>query len=220
MRVRGIPHPGPWRGLRGWVRRGVSLDRLFRRGRAIGADRSGIAAVEFALILPTMLLIFVATGELANALEMSRKTGQFTRAIADLFGRTAVGDAKEVFDAAGVIMQPFDIAKAKIRVSAMGVVNNGGSYVAQTCSSIGQGTSPRARSSTAEALLSGESVPEAFRYQNARYILVEVTMPYTPVLGSSYFKWINKADAITFDESVSWPERQDQEIVLPGGKAC
>lgn len=200
--------------------RGFPHGMLRRRARALGTDRAGIAAVEFAMILPAMLVIFVATGELANALEMSRKTGQFTRAIADLFGRSEVGDAKEVFDAAGVIMQPFDIAKAKIRVSAMGVVNTGSSYVAQTCSSVAQGTAPRARGSVAEALLAAEPVPEAFRYPNARYILVEVSMPFTPVLGSNYFKWVKQANAITFNESVSWPERPDQEIVLPGGRAC
>lgn len=200
--------------------RGFPRGMLRRRARALGTDRAGIAAVEFALILPAMLVIFVATGELANALEMSRKTGQFTRAIADLFGRSEVGDAKEVFDAAGVIMQPFGIAKAKIRVSAMGVVNTGSSYVAQTCSSVAQGTAPRARSSVTEALLTAEPVPEAFRYPNARYIVVEVSMPFTPVLGSNYFKWVKQANAITFNESVSWPERPDQEIVLPGGRAC
>lgn len=220
MLLRGMRRPMSWRRANLAPREGKSLSRLVRRGGALGGDRSGIAAVEFSLILPAMLLIFVATGELANSLEMSRKTGQFTRTIADLFGRTQVGNAKEVFDAAGVIMQPFDIAKAQIRVSAMGVVPQGTSYVAQTCSSVAQGTAPRARSTPADALKGGEAVPEAFRYPNARYILVEVRMPFRSVLGSNYFNWIKKADVITFNESLSWPERPDQEIVLPGGRAC
>ena len=192
---------------------------------SFGRDARGSGIVEFGLIAPTMLLIYCALGELATALENGRKVSAYTRTVADLFGRSNVSSADPLFDAAAVILQPFDSSKATIRISAMGVYKASGKYYAVTCSSVARGTSasPRFNFSASKfdkRVAKEDLAPPAYQQDGARFIMAEVAMPYTPGLGANLFKWIGSAGGLTFTETLPWPERPDTEIVLPGGSAC
>lgn len=205
--------------------RRVVRQAVLRFGTRFRRSTKGSAVVEFSLIAPAMLLIYCALGELGSALETSRKTANYTRTIADLVGRSQVTDLTPLFDAASVILQPFDANKASIRVSAMGSYKVGSKYYAVVCSSAARNTTARSRfdfvSANLNARLSQEgTAPPAFQSDKARFILAEVRMPFTPVLGSVFFKWINQPNVIVFNEAIAWPERTDTEIVLPGGSAC
>lgn len=196
--------------------------RLVRDGTN---DARGSAIVEFALIVPAMLMIYCALGELAAALETSRKTGSYTRTIADLVGRSQVDDTglQTLFDAASVILAPFNVTKLKTVVSAMGVYKINGTYYGIVCSSAARNTTARQVYSVSQGynntILQGNAIPAAYQYDGARYVWAEVTMPFIPVLGSAFFTWINK-NPINFNDSMPWPERTNTEIIMPGGKAC
>ena len=199
--------------------------RRYRRLRNLRHDVRGSGIVEFMLIAPAMLLIYCALGELAHALETSRKTGNYTRTIADLVGRAQVDSTglTSLFDAASVILQPYRVDDAKIVVSAMGVYKVGNNYFSVVCSSAARNTAPRARFSVvspASFTQTTITTPATFQYDGARFVLAEVQMPFTPVLGSVFFKWINQSGAIYFKDAMPWPERTTTEIVLPGGQPC
>ncbi|MDU6376453.1 MAG: TadE/TadG family type IV pilus assembly protein, partial [Bradyrhizobium sp.] len=69
-------------------------DRLLRRLGAFGADKRGIAATEFAFIVPLMLVMFFGTVEFCSGIAVDRKVTLMARTLSDLTSQsTSVGDS-------------------------------------------------------------------------------------------------------------------------------
>lgn len=85
-------------------------------------DRRGIAAVEFALIVPAMLLLLYGTVEIGNALLLGRKLTSATQTVADLTAQEqTMSQAKldDIFNAVHEIMRPFDVTGAGYVVTSI-----------------------------------------------------------------------------------------------------
>jgi Flp pilus assembly protein TadG len=81
---------------------------LVRRYRA---DKQGVAAIEFAFILPIMFVMFVGAVELSQAITVDRRVTQAASSVADLAARketsistTEIGDIMKI---GGYIMAPY-----------------------------------------------------------------------------------------------------------------
>lgn len=61
-------------------------------------DRRGVAAVEFALVLPFMLVLFLGITELNSALTLDRKVSQAASSVADLVAQADKLTSSEVSD--------------------------------------------------------------------------------------------------------------------------
>jgi Flp pilus assembly pilin Flp len=57
------------------------------RARALIGDRRGIAAVEFGLIAPVLLIMLIGVIEITRAVSIDRRFGQVTSMVADLIAR-------------------------------------------------------------------------------------------------------------------------------------
>lgn len=78
--------------------------------RRFWRNRQGVSAVEFALILPVMLIMVFGTVEISNLLIADRKLVSATSTTADLFAQAkTVGnpDVADIFKAGGAVMFPF-----------------------------------------------------------------------------------------------------------------
>ncbi|MGZ9187882.1 MAG: TadE/TadG family type IV pilus assembly protein [Candidatus Binatia bacterium] len=62
----------------------------FSRPRTFARDTSGIAAVEFGLIAPVLLIMLVGVVEITRAVSIDRRFGQVTALVADLISREEV----------------------------------------------------------------------------------------------------------------------------------
>lgn len=197
---------------------------ITRLASRIRSDRRGIAAVEFSLILPMLVTAYFGTVELTRVVDMNRKLSQFARTMADLSGRAdnpspTASDMTTLATAATAILRPLDTSGLQITVNAMGVEAIGNTLYGGVCSSWAQNASTRAR-----LTINGTSglppTPAAYQYDGARYILAEVTMAYTPLVGSNLYRWIFGSGGLTFTRQIPWAERTTAEIVMPGGSAC
>jgi Flp pilus assembly protein TadG len=77
---------------------------------ALRQDRSGIAATEFAVIVPIMLVMFFGTVEFSTGLAIDRKVTIMARTLADLTSQSAVvndTDLNNFFAASTAVMQPY-----------------------------------------------------------------------------------------------------------------
>jgi Flp pilus assembly protein TadG len=190
----------------------------------IGADRRGVAAIEFALILPLLVTAYFGTVELTRIVDMNRKLSQFARTVADLSGRAdnpkpSASDMATITTAATAILRPLDTSSLQIIVNAMGVEAIGSTLYGGVCSSWPQNATPRP-ALTINGTAGLPATPAAYQYDGARYILAEVTMSYTPLVGSNLYRWIFGARGLTFTRQIPWAERTTSEIVMPGGTAC
>jgi|AraplaMF_Col_mMF_1032025.scaffolds.fasta_scaffold00309_4 Flp pilus assembly protein TadG len=98
--------------------------RRFAEGEKFLKDERGVAAIEFALVLPVVLLILLGCFEVPRFVLIYQKLARTASGVADL---VAQGDEplqknqmNDIFIAGKVMMQPYDvIANGKIIVSSI-----------------------------------------------------------------------------------------------------
>ena len=99
-------------------------------------DDRGVAAVEFALILPIMLGLYLSTVVATKAYMASRKVALVSRALADIASRQGVctattpnpcvvdADMTMFFNAASAIMAPYPTTSLKMTISRIDIVKD------------------------------------------------------------------------------------------------
>lgn len=147
---------------------------MLRRFRKFRGDRSGLAAVEFALILPVMITMFFGVVELSLALSCRADVVNVASTTADLVAQSSsisASDIKNVFKAANAILYPYDPAPAQITVTS--VVYDTGTKsltVGNVAWSQTQGGTKRSGTVT---------LPAGLLVANQSVIMAEITYPYT-----------------------------------------
>lgn len=90
--------------------------------RRLAQDRRGVSAVEFALIAPLMILIYLGLAELTMSMMSSRRASHAASAIGDLVARDTQVNATEmtdVFTVGEVILKPFSTTNLSLRVTSV-----------------------------------------------------------------------------------------------------
>src|SRR5882672_893031 len=95
-------------------------------------DHRGISSVEFALILPILLALYLGTVDVSQAIAVDRKVTLTSRTLADLASQvTSINNADmtNIINAASSVVSPFDITKLKVVVSEINIDNNGSATI-------------------------------------------------------------------------------------------
>lgn len=98
---------------------------MTRRLSRFWRDRRGVSAVEFALIVPLLLLFYFGMAELTEAMMAQRRLSHLTASIGDVVARdTQFSNARrtDVFAAGKVMMAPFPTST--LRMCIVSVVSN------------------------------------------------------------------------------------------------
>jgi Flp pilus assembly protein TadG len=157
--------------------------------------QAGVAAMEFALVVPIMFGLYFMINETANGLRASRKVTMMARILADLPGQaTTVDDAyiADVFASGTAIIRPFDITKASMRITSIRFDATGKGYVDwSNVSGSGVAISAHQRCTPTE-LRSPQipglpttpiAVPAGLKVANSSLIYGETFYKYRPVIG-------------------------------------
>lgn len=153
------------------------LDRLLR-------DAAGVAATEFAIILPFMLALYLGGAELAQGLSIQFKVVLASRTVADLATQyTSINNAtmSSILGAGSTVVAPYTISNMVVTVSEV------------TTNSSGQGTITWSDSLNGTPYTVGQAItlPAGLQTPSTSLILGEVTYPYQPKLGYGYTGTIN-----------------------------
>jgi len=155
------------------------MSRSLHRVRKLWGDIRAVAAVEFAIVLPFMLLLYVGGVEIGHGLAISVKVSETAHTVADLVSRNACVTASTLstmLGASSATIAPYSSANAAITVSEVSTDANGKATV--TWSQALNGTPrPANQPMTLPASLGTPSPP------NVSLILGEVVYNYTPNLG-------------------------------------
>jgi Flp pilus assembly protein TadG len=155
------------------VRAGMELCR--QRLRAFADDRRGVSAVEFALMLPLMLALYLGTVEISQGISAQRKVTLTARSVADLVSQTqnvANTYMTNTLNAATAVMAPFPDSKLKVTVSSISIAS-GKATVSWSDTKNG----------TARAKGSSVTLPAALVAEDGSLIWSEVEYAYTPTIG-------------------------------------
>ena len=86
------------------------MKKMSLRVRGLLNDRSGLAAVEFAMVFPIMVVLYFGVVEFSSAIAVDRKATQVARTLSDLTSQSisvADADIKSFGEAAKAIMTPY-----------------------------------------------------------------------------------------------------------------
>jgi len=105
---------------------------LFRR---FGRDQSGVAAIEFALVLPVMALILLGCFEVPRFVMIYQKMARTSAGVADLVAQAddplTTNQINDIFTAGGIMMQPYDVSTNGV-IIITSINNPGASGVTNT----------------------------------------------------------------------------------------
>lgn len=113
------------------------MNRIVRKWAAFRRDRSGVAAVEFAIILPSLLLLYVGTVEVGQGLTVARKLNNAAVVTADLMAQSeslSTDDMKDIFAAAKATLAPYDTSDLKIQACV--IATAGATQKVKWCSAV------------------------------------------------------------------------------------
>lgn len=111
--------------------------RLLRR---LGREKSGLAAVEFAFVLPVMLTFFLGLVEAGQALGCRADVIGLASIGADLVAQKSTvtdTDLVNVFSALNAMMFPYDASRASITIYSITDNGTAAGHVAWSCSKSG-----------------------------------------------------------------------------------
>lgn len=165
-------------------------------------DRRGVAAVEFALLLPVIITLYFGGIEVADLLIIDRKVTNASNTVADLVTQMTVvnnNSMQDIFNATQAILTPYPGAALQVTVTSVVADLANNTTVAW---SDGFNAAPRAVGSTI-VLPAGLTTP------GSSVIVSEVSYSYTNAIGQFL-------GTITMtDESYLRPRRSLQIIRTP-----
>lgn len=139
-------------------------------------DRTGVSAIEFALVLPVMITMYIGAVELSHALTVDRRVSSVASAVADLTAQTdKVNSAQiqDIFTASTSIMTPYTAAPISIVLTSVTADADNATTVAWSC----------AHNGSAHAQGAEFTLPEGLTQPFSSVVVAEVTYSYTPPLG-------------------------------------
>lgn len=157
---------------------GGIFTRLKRPLRLFGRDARGVSAVEFALILPVMLLMYLGCNEIGNGLTIARKVTHVTSTLSDLVtqSKNAISQNEmiNILNAANAIMTPYGTALLKIKISEYAIDSDGHVSVVW---SVARNDTPLVANSVVTTLPASVKTPSTW------VVSTEVHYAYTPIIG-------------------------------------
>lgn len=155
---------------------------LLSRVRRFRDANSGLAAIEFALILPVMLAMYFGVVEACNSLEAKRKMENVASMTGQLVAQTEVATddyIANVFSAAEMAFEPYNIVPLKVVVTSIHRVQVNGNWRNEVIWSKGYHDSPHSEGDVINP-------PDGLLENNRGVILTEVEYLHTSVF-ADYF---------------------------------
>ena len=174
--------------------------------RTFLADSSAVAATEFAVIVPLMLVMFFGTVEFSSAVAIDRKVTLMARTLSDLTSQStsvADSDMTNFFNASTGIMTPYDSSLVLSTISELYV--DPATKVARVQWS--KGAAARTQGATV-------TIPSTLAVGDTYLIFSEVSYTYTPSVG-----YVLKSAITLSDVSYTRP-RQSSCVYYSPDTAC
>jgi Flp pilus assembly protein TadG len=159
--------------------------------RRFARDPKGVSAVEFAIVLPFMVALYLGTIELGNGLAVKFKATLAVRTVTDLASQYVSIDTSTmslILNAASTVMTPYPTSNLAITLSEITTNGSGQGTVTWSCSLGG----------TARTWASSYTLPTNLQTASITVLLGEVAYPYTPNLGYVITGTINLNQSLYF----------------------
>lgn len=172
------------------------LSWLPRRLGRFAGDRRGVSAVEFALLAPVMVALYLGLVEISDGIGADRKVSLTASTLANLaaqYTTISTSDMTNILDASSAIIAPYSASNLSMTVSCLNIDSNKTVTVMWSVE----------RNATA---LSGTvSIPSDLQVAGTQLILAEVSYAYTPTVGYTISGTLNLSDHMYMAPRISAP---------------
>jgi Flp pilus assembly protein TadG len=175
----------------------ISLLRDFVR------EKRGLAAIEFAILLPVMLIALLGAVDIEDGIAVSIKNAITARTVTDLvtqYQSIRWDDMTTLLNASSQVIAPYSAANLTVRVSDVSIDQNTGVATITWSRSLPAG-SERAKGSIV-------NLPAGMATNGTHLIWGEVSYSYTPTVGYIL------TDPITLTNQIFMSPRKSVEVVL------
>lgn len=139
-------------------------------------DRGGVSAVEFAVLLPVMMTLFLGSIEAGQGIAAKRKVSLTAHTLADLatqYTDITNADMSNILNAASAIMAPFPVSGLQAVVSEISINAQGIATVVWSDTLNGSALNAGA----------AVTVPASMAVPNTYLVLAQVQYDYNPTYG-------------------------------------
>lgn len=164
--------------LAGWTMK-LSA-RLCLQAADLLRDRRGMSAIEFALIVPILLGLYIGTVEIGNAVTVSRRSAAVASTAADLVAQVktiSTSDLQDVVNAAGGILTPYSTKPLTVVLTSVVADQN----------NQGKVTWSYANKGASRGVGSAYALPAGLTQANSSVIVAEITYAFSPILNFGGF---------------------------------
>jgi Flp pilus assembly protein TadG len=152
-----------------------------RRTLRLWQDRRGIAAIEFALIVPILLVMYFVTMEASQAIETNKKVSRIGNMVADLVTQqqsVVAADLDAIMKIGTSTLQPYNRSTPQIIITAIQVTTDATPKVQVVWSrKVVNGVS-----SVDAAKNTNTTVPDSLKIAGTFLIRVESDLTYQPII--------------------------------------
>jgi Flp pilus assembly protein TadG len=182
--------------------------------RLIGETR-GVSAVEFALVAPLMITLYLGCAGISDGVAVDRKVSLIAGTLANLTASCSdsgsgaggctnnvisVTEMTNIFNAATAIMTPYSTTPLKMSISCIAVDSNGNVTVPWSVPSNGGTKLTSFTFSTSELPL---------KVKGSQLIYATVSYDYTPVVGTTIVPRLTLSDHMFMSPRISAPAYND-----------
>ena len=175
---------------------------VLARVRGFRKDRKGIAAIEFAMIAPFMIALWLGSIELSQGVSIDRKVSHAASALADLVTQQTnltPAEVEDIMDATTAILAPFDVGNLRIEMAGVEIDDDGDTEVLWGV----------ARNGTAPARGGSYAVPAALAVPDTFLVAARLVYTHTPATTHVI------TGAIDLEDSFFLRPRRSDEITCP-----
>ena len=163
--------------------------------RPLARDKRGVSAVEFALVAPLMVALYLGCAEISDGVAIDRKVSLTAAALANLASQVTTitaADMTNILDASTAIILPYPASPLKMSVSCIAFDANKAMTVKWTALR-GTATNPTI------------VVNNALKIANTQLLYAEVSYDYTPTVGYTITGTLKLSDHMFMAPRISAP---------------
>jgi Flp pilus assembly protein TadG len=161
-------------------------------------DKCGVSAVEFALLSPLMIGLYLGGAELSQGIAIDRKVTLTAGAMANLSAQATTissSDMTDILTASSKIMSPYSTSTLQITLSCLVIDNNSAVKVKWSATQGG----------TARSAGSSVTIPANLAVANTQLLFSEVSYSYTPAVGHVITGSLTLSDTMYMSPRISAP---------------
>jgi Flp pilus assembly protein TadG len=179
----------------------LSLRTPLEKIRRLLRDRRGVSAVEFALLAPVMIALYLGCVEVSDGVSADRKVTLTAAALANLTAQVttiSTSDMSNILNASTAIIAPYSTSNLAITVSCLNIDSKQKATVMWSATLNG---TARATGS----VYTFASSTAALDVASTQLVLAEATYSYTPIIGNALTGMITLSDRMFMSPRITPP---------------